>query len=75
MQEQVKAVIEKEIAPMLAMHGGSVEFVAVTPENVVKVRLQGACAGCPGAAATLKGFVEQAIQEKLPAVKGVEAVD
>jgi len=74
MQEQIQEVIDKDIAPMLGSHGGSVELVEVTEDGIVKVKLQGACAGCAGAQATLKGFVEQALQEKIPAVKEVVAV-
>ncbi|HNW91663.1 MAG TPA: NifU family protein [bacterium] len=75
MQEQVKQVIADEIAPMLASHGGSVELVDVTADGTVKVRLQGACAGCPGARATLRGVVEQALKAKLPQVKEVVAAE
>lgn len=75
MQADVQQVIDNEIKPMLAMHGGSVELVEVTADGTVKVRLQGACAGCPGARATLRGVVEQALKAKLPAVKEVVAAE
>ncbi len=75
MREQVEKVIREEIAPMLAMHGGSVELVGVTDEGVVRVRLAGACAGCPGARATLAHVVESALRDKVPGVKGIEAAD
>ena len=48
MEELVKQSIE-EIKPFLKRDGGDIEFVELTPENVVKVRLKGACHGCPGA--------------------------
>lgn len=72
---EVKKVIETEIAPMLASHGGSVELIEVSADGIVKVRLQGACAGCPGARATLRGVVEQSLKAKLPQVKEVVAAD
>ena len=75
MQQEVAKIIETEIVPVLASHGGSVELVEVTADGVVKVRLQGACAGCPGARATLRGVVEQSLKAKLPQVKEVVAVD
>ncbi len=75
MQAEVQQVIDNEVKPMLAMHGGSVELVEVTADGTVKVRLQGACAGCPGARATLRGVVEQALKAKLPAVKEVVAAE
>lgn len=74
MKEEVKKVIEQKINPMLAMHGGSCELVDVRPDNVVQVKLAGACGRCPGAMMTLKGFVLEVLKEHVPAVKDVEAV-
>ncbi|MBF0610249.1 MAG: NifU family protein [Magnetococcales bacterium] len=73
MLEQVKAVLE-EIRPMLQRDGGDVELVEVTPENVVRVRLRGACGSCPGATMTLKMGIERIMRERIPAVKLVENV-
>jgi Fe-S cluster biogenesis protein NfuA len=74
MRERIKKVLDEEVRPMLAMHGGSVELVDVTEEGVVKVRLTGGCAGCPGAQMTLTGVIEQSIKMKVPEIKRVEAV-
>lgn len=74
MKEQIEKIINEEVGPLLASHGGSVELVNVTEENMVQVKLAGACGGCPGAAATLKNVVEQAIRAKVPDIAGVEAV-
>lgn len=74
MQEKVKEVIEKEIRPLLAMDGGSIELVSVE-DGTVKVRLRGACAGCPMSQFTLVNFVEATLKEKIPEVKEVVAVD
>ena len=52
MEEQVQSVID-EIRPMLQSHGGDIELVRVENKTVF-VRLQGACAGCPGALMTIK---------------------
>ncbi|MDO4395733.1 MAG: NifU family protein, partial [Clostridia bacterium] len=54
--------------------GGDIELVEVTPDNVVKVRLQGHCAGCPGARMTLEGVVARILKENYPEIVAVEAV-
>lgn len=73
MQGKIKAAIE-EIRPFLQSHGGDVEFVSFE-EGVVSVKLQGACHGCAGAQATLKGGIERVLQEQFPDdVKSVESV-
>jgi Fe-S cluster biogenesis protein NfuA len=72
MEEKVKEAIDK-IRPLLQRDGGDIEFVSVE-DGVVKVKLQGACAGCPMSQMTLKGVVEQAIKEAVPEVKSVETV-
>lgn len=73
MEEKIKDAIGT-IRPFLQRDGGDIEFVEYTPENIVKVRLKGHCAGCPGAIMTLKGVVERILQESYPEIKGVEAV-
>lgn len=72
-QEKVKAALER-IRPYLLADGGDVELVEVTGDGVVKVRLQGACHGCPMSAMTLKNGIEGIIKEDVPEVKNVEAV-
>jgi Fe-S cluster biogenesis protein NfuA len=72
--EKVKEVIEKEISPFLAFEGGSIELVGVD-DGVVKVRLKGACAGCPMSQYTLVNFVETTLKERVPEVKEVVAVE
>ena len=73
--QQVQTIINDDIRPLLQGHGGDIEFVSVEEDNSVKVKLQGACSGCPGAKMTLKNGVEKILQEKLPQVKEVIAVD
>ncbi len=72
MKERVEAVLE-EIRPALQADGGDVELVNVT-EGVVKVRLKGACSGCPMSTMTLKQGIERLLKERLPEVKEVIAV-
>jgi len=74
MRKEIEKVLEEEVKPMLSMHGGDVELIEVTDEGMVKVRLTGACVGCPAAQMTLVGVVEDAIKSKVPQVKKVEAV-
>ena len=72
--EKVQDTIEA-IRDSLKSHGGDVELVAIEDDNTVKVRLQGACQGCPGAAMTMKQGVERILKERVPEVKEVIAVD
>ena len=73
MKEQVQDVID-QIRPNLQADGGDIELLDVTDEGVVKVRLQGACRGCPGAAMTLKMGVERLLKQKVPQVTAVENI-
>ena len=73
MEEKIIDAIA-QIRPFLQRDGGDIEFVEVTDENLVKVRLQGHCAGCPGATMTIKGVVERLIKETYPEIQAVEAV-
>jgi len=68
-------MIIDSIRPNLQSHGGDVELVATENGSTVKVRLQGACSGCPGARMTLKMGIERLLREKIPQVKEVIAVD
>jgi Fe-S cluster biogenesis protein NfuA len=72
-QEKVQEVIES-VRPALQGHGGDVELVQIDRDNTVKVRLQGACQGCPGAAMTMKMGIERILKEKVPQVKEVIAL-
>ena len=72
-EEKVKAVIEL-IRPALQGHGGDVELMGTDDDNTVRVRLQGACQGCPGATMTMKMGIERILKEKVPEVKEVVAV-
>ena len=74
MHDRIEKVLEDEVRPILSMHGGDVELIEVTNEDIVKVRLTGACAGCPAAQMTLKNMVESVIKSRVPNVKRVEAV-
>jgi len=70
MREQVQAALDK-VRPALQRDGGDVELVDVTPDGVVKVRLKGACGGCPMSTMTLKQGIERTIKQAVPEVKEV----
>ena len=73
-EEKVNEMIG-QIRPMLQGHGGDIELVSIEDDKTVKVKLQGACAGCPGARATLKQGVEKLMKERIPELKEVVAVN
>ncbi|WFS62007.1 NifU family protein [Pseudodesulfovibrio thermohalotolerans] len=73
MREKVEDVLDK-IRPMLQGDGGDVELVDITDSGIVKVRLTGACKGCPMSQMTLKNGIERILLKEIPEVKGVEAV-
>ncbi len=72
MQDKVEAALA-QIRPALRADGGDVELVGVT-EGVVKLRLKGACAGCPMSTMTLKNGIERILKQQIPEVKEVVAV-
>ncbi|MFH2045654.1 MAG: NifU family protein [Pseudomonadota bacterium] len=72
MKEQVEEAIKK-IRPMLQKDGGDVEIIDVS-DGIVKVRLQGACAGCPMSQMTLKNGIEKLLKEEVPGVKSVISI-
>ena len=72
MEEDVKSAIN-EIRPFLQADGGDVEYIGMDGD-VVKVRLKGACGGCPMATMTLKNGIETAVRKKVPGISSVVAV-
>ena len=72
MRERIEAALDK-IRPALRADGGDVELVDVE-DGVVKVKLTGACGGCPMATMTLKMGVEKVVKEEVPEVKELVAV-
>ncbi len=73
MKDKVEKVLD-EVRPGLQTDGGDVELVDVTEDGIVKVKLTGACAGCPMSTITLKMAIEKKLKEKIPEVKAVEQV-
>lgn len=73
MKEKVQEVIDK-VRPFLQRDGGDVELVEVASDGLVKVRLKGACGGCPSASITLKQGIERMLKQEVPEVKEVISV-
>ncbi len=73
MKAEVEKVI-KEIQPNLRADGGDIELVDVTEDGIVKVKLKGACAGCPLSMITIKFGVERYLKARVPQVKKVVVV-
>lgn len=71
--DRIQRVIDA-IRPAVQSDGGDLEFVSMTQEGVVLIRLHGACVGCPSSTMTLKDGVERNLREYVPEVNGVEAV-
>ncbi len=71
--ERVQQVVNR-IRPAVQSDGGDVELVEVTPQNIARIRLHGACVGCPSSAITLKMGIERNIRERIPEIVSVEQV-
>ena len=74
MFERVRDIIE-QIRPAVQQDGGDIELVEVTSDRIVKVRLHGACVGCPSSSMTLKGGIQKMLQEHLKEPFQVESTD
>lgn len=73
MQEKVKQALDK-VRVSLQADGGDVELIGVDDKGVVKVRLTGACGGCPMASMTLRTGIERVLKQEVPQIKRVEAL-
>lgn len=72
-REKIQTVIEEQIRPALAMHGGDIEFLGFDESTgKAQIRLTGACGGCPFAEETLRMQVESVLKEAVPEVTQVE---
>lgn len=74
LEERVSMLLDL-IRPAVQADGGDVELVGIGPDKKVKIRLHGACVGCPSSAVTLQVGIERNLREHIPEIAGVEAVD
>lgn len=70
LETRVRAALDR-IRPQLAIHGGNVELVSLDERGVLRLRLEGACHGCPSSAATLRTTIEDAIHSAAPEVEEI----
>ncbi|KAL3680707.1 hypothetical protein R1sor_023663 [Riccia sorocarpa] len=71
----IKELLETRIRPAVQDDGGDIEYIAFDEEKgIVKLKMQGACSGCPSSAVTLKSGIENMLMHYVPEVKGVEEV-
>ncbi|RAK07135.1 Fe-S cluster biogenesis protein NfuA [Halanaerobium saccharolyticum] len=73
MKEEVEKYIDK-IRPSLQADGGDVELVEVTEDGVVKVKLLGACSGCPMSTLTIKNGIERTLKQNVDGIQEVQSV-
>lgn len=73
MKDRIEQALNK-IRPALQADGGDVELVDVTEDGIVKVKLKGACIGCPLSQITLKSGIEMQLKKDVPEIKEVVAV-
>ncbi len=64
----------EQVRPFLKADGGDISLVEVTDDNIVRVKLHGACQGCSISHITMKAGVEEAIKNAVPEIRLVEAV-
>ncbi|WP_026894612.1 NifU family protein [Clostridiisalibacter paucivorans] len=70
MVDKVKEILEEKIRPRLISHNGDVRLLEVK-NGVVRIKLLGACSGCPHSDMTTKDFIEQKLKEEFPWVNEV----
>ncbi len=72
--DRIRYIIESEINPQLASHGGQVSLAELTEDGIAVLQFGGGCQGCGMADVTLKEGIEKTLVEKVPEVKGVKDV-
>lgn len=75
--EAIKTRVQEaldQIRPAIQMDGGDVELVDITEDNIVQLRLMGACHGCPMSMLTLQAGIERIVKARVPEIAGVEAI-
>jgi Fe-S cluster biogenesis protein NfuA len=74
LRARIEAVLDEYVRPGLRADGGEIELVGIDADNIVQVRLQGACQGCPSAVITLTMGVEAELKRRIPEIRFLEAV-
>lgn len=74
-KERIRTVLTEKIRPSLNADGGDVELIEITEDGVVRLKLTGACVGCPFSQMTVAFGVEKTLKTEIPEIKRVEAVE
>jgi Fe-S cluster biogenesis protein NfuA len=74
LRERIERALELSVRPDLRSEGGDVELVGIDEDNIVQVRLTGACQGCPSSIVTLSMRVEATLKALIPEIRFLEAV-
>ncbi len=72
--DRIESVLDEHVRPGLHADGGDIEVVGVDADNIVQVRMTGACQGCPSSVMTLTFGVEAALKAHVPEIRFLEAV-
>jgi len=72
--ERIEAVLDADIRPGLRADGGDIQVVGIDADNIVQVRMVGACQGCPSAIMTLAFGIESTLKSQIPEIRFLEAV-
>lgn len=72
--DQVAFIVER-IRPAVQNDGGDIELVSISQDNTVRIRMHGACVGCPSASMTLRMGIERNLKDRVPGIRAVESVD
>ncbi len=72
--DRIEAVLDRDVRSGLAADGGGIEVVGVDDDNIVQVRLTGACQGCPSSVVTLAFGIEAALKAAIPEIRFLEPV-
>ena len=74
LRDRIEAVLDQHVRPGLHADGGDVEVVGIDDDNIVQVRMQGACQGCPSSIMTLTMGIEATLKTLIPEIRFLEAV-
>ena len=74
MLERIERVLDEQVRPGLRADGGDIVLVSIDPDNIVQVRLTGACQGCSSSVVTMSMRVEATIKAQIPEIRFIEAV-
>jgi Fe-S cluster biogenesis protein NfuA len=72
--ERIERILDEQVRPDLRADGGDIVLVGIDPDNIVQVRLTGACQGCSSSVVTMSMHVEAKLKAQIPEIRFLEAV-